>query len=423
MLARFTITGACRPPLVFAAGPAIEKTRVSRTERILALYVPTLLIALVQGMLIPTMLLYAATFVSSVGLIILAVASAALGTVLADLPTGVILERIGRRPMMLLGAGLVTLSYLGLAQAHVYPELIVYRLAGGVGTAFWGLSRLAFVTDVVPLASRGRSLSAFGGIQRIGTFVGPAAGGLVATAFGLSASFLVAGALGAVALGVSATFVPETRAAVRVGHRARWRTMAEVVRRQYRDLLGAGAAQVFAQMIRSGRQLIVPLYGATVLGLDVAEVGAIVSIAALVDMSLFLPAGLLMDRLGRKFASIPSFLVMAVGMALLPLAGGYVGLLAATVVIGLGNGLGAGTMMTLGADLAPREATGEFLGVWRLIGDSGQLGGPLIVGGIADLIGLAPAALVLAGVGLLAAGTIYVFVEETLHTTRRYTTR
>ena len=86
----------------------------------------------------------------------------------------------------------------------------------------------------------------------------------------------------------------------------------------------------------------------------------------------------------------------------------------ATCVIGFGNGIGSGTMMTLGADLAPREATGEFLGVWRLIGDVGSTGGPLVVGGIADLVGLTLSALTLSGVGVLAAATLMLFVRETL---------
>jgi MFS family permease len=146
----------------------------------------------------------------------------------------------------------------------------------------------------------------------------------------------------------------------------------------------------------------------------VATLGTIISVSAAVDMALFYPAGLLMDRLGRRYASIPSFLVMGAGMALLPLSGGALGLFLATVVMGLGNGLGSGAMLTLGADLAPKEGAGEFFGLWRLIGDAGQLSGPLVVGAVADALGLGAAALILAASGVLAAGTIYAFVAETL---------
>jgi MFS family permease len=167
-------------------------------------------------------------------------------------------------------------------------------------------------------------------------------------------------------------------------------------------------------MIRAGRQIIVPLYAATVLNLDVGAIGAVISISAAIDMSLFVPAGYIMDRFGRKWASVPCFFIMGLGMALLPFATDYYTLLLATIVMAVGNGLGSGTMMTLGADLAPREATGEFLGLWRLIGDIGQTSGPLVVGAIADAAGLGFAAFALAGVGLVAASTLAAFVRETL---------
>ena len=194
----------------------------------------------------------------------------------------------------------------------------------------------------------------------------------------------------------------------------RWRKLGEIARRQYQDLATAGAAQIFAGHDRSGRQIIIPLYGASALGLDVAAIGTIISIAAAIDMSLFIPAGILIDRLGRKFASVPSFLIMGIGMGLIPLAGDYASLLLATGVMAFGNGIGSGTMMTLGADLAPKEAVGEFLGLWRLIGDMGQTSGPMVVGTIGDAFGLGVAAFSLAGVGVLAAVTLALFVRETL---------
>ena len=67
-----------------------------------------------------------------------------------------------------------------------------------------------------------------------------------------------------------------------------------------------------------------------------------------------------------------------------------------------------------GADLAPKDAMGEFLGVWRLIGDGGALGGPLLVGSLADLLSLTPAIFAIAVIGMLAASILGFFVPETL---------
>jgi MFS family permease len=190
--------------------------------------------------------------------------------------------------------------------------------------------------------------------------------------------------------------------------------LRRVLRGHYRDLAAAGSAQVFAQMIRAGRHVVIPIYAADVIGLDVRSVGMVLSISSALDMAMFYPAGWIMDRFGRKFASVPSFLVQALGMALVPLSSSFYGLLLATSILGLGNGIGSGTMMTLGADLAPREARGEFLGLWRLIGDLGFTGGPLAVGSMASALGLHAAAFAMAGVGGVAVVILTLYVRETL---------
>ena len=382
---------------------------------VLPVYVPTLLLSIGQGVLIPTLPLYAKSFGVSNTLVSLAVAAAGLGTLLADVPSGAMLERYGRKPVMVMGTISLTVATLLLALLPFFPLLVALRLLVGVSTAMWNISRMAYLADVVPLGDRGRALSTFGGVNRIGTFLGPAVGGLIATQFGLAAPFYLAAATAAAAAAISVISIPETRHgdAAAKPH-LRWALVGDVARRHWRELGTAGSAQICAQTIRAGRQLIVPLYGHDALGLSAGEIGTIISLCSAVDMSRCLPAGILMDKLGRKFASVPSFIVMAIGMALIPFSTGYLGLLVATCIMGFGNGLGSGTMMTLGADLAPRRATGEFLGVWRLIGDLGATGGPLAVGGLADLAGLTVAALGLSGAGVLAAATLLVFVRETL---------
>jgi MFS family permease len=160
--------------------------------------------------------------------------------------------------------------------------------------------------------------------------------------------------------------------------------------------------------------VLIPLYGSDVLGLDVSQIGWISTFASAVDMLLFYPVGMIMDRWGRKYAIVPSFLVQGVGLALIPLTGGIVGLGAVAGMIGFGNGLGSGTMMTLGADLAPEDARGEFLGMWRLIGDLGFMLGPSVAGAVAGTLALPAAALVMGGSGLVASMIFLFLVPETV---------
>jgi MFS family permease len=317
---------------------------------------------------------------------------------------------------MLIGAGMVAITTIA---ASFFPNigiLIALRLLSGVGTALWGLSRHAYITDVIPAAKRGRSLSVFGGINRGGSLLAPVFGGLIGTTFGLSTVFAVSGVLAGLTAFIAFLFVPETgqqaQHATSGGHKMRWGLVWQMMKTHWRDLSAAGVAQIFAQMIRAGRQLLIPLFGLS-LGLDPAVTGSIISFSALLDVAMFFPAGFMMDRFGRKVAAVPSFAVMAVGMLVVAWAYDFRSLLIGAAIIGFGNGLGSGTMMTLGADLAPPGAVGEFLGFWRLIGDTGQSGGPIVVGAVAGAFGLFSTALLLSAIGAASALTLAFLVRET----------
>lgn len=392
---------------------------MQRKALALPIYAPTLLLAFCRGMMIPVLPLYAVSFGVPYALVGMAASSINLGTLLGDLPAGILLSRVGTKRTMQLGIACIALAMLAVGLTRTFPMLVLFYFVSGVGTALYNISFHTYLTNQIPVSERGRAIATFGGINRIGSFSGPVIGGILAAAYGLRAPFLLFAAV-AVVIIIFPTFfakdsVPRS-AAHQQGHGAAGHLalLGNMVREHYRIFASAGLGQVFAQTIRSGRQIIIPLFAADILGLDVQAVGFIVSASSFVDMSLFYPAGMIMDRFGRKFAYVPSFLIQGVGMALIPFSTSFVTLLGATCLLGLGNGLGSGTMMTLGSDLAPEETRGEFLGMWRLIGDGGQTGGPIIVGTVADLFSLPVATFVIAGAGFMAALTLGTLVPETL---------
>lgn len=388
-------------------GPAASSFRAL----FLPIYLPSLILSFCDGLIVPVLPLFANDLTPSFALVGAALAADAVGTLVADVPAGVWLRRLDRRGAMILGVLLVVLGTGLVALASGIWLLIALRFVAGVGTALWNISRHAHIAEVTHGAERGRAIALYGGIRRIGAFAGPAVGGAIAAALGNPAAFAAYALLALPVLPLAWMFVsPHEEGGGAPGRPA----LGPVLREHGRRLAVAGSGQLLAQAIRAGRRILIPLYGASVLGLDVQAIGIILSISALVDAALFYPAGMLMDRRGRKWAIVPSFLLQALGMAMLPLAGGFTGLLVASTLIGFGNGLGSGTMMTLGADLAPRHALGEFLGVWRLIGDGGFSLGPLLVGVLAGAAGLPGAALAMAAIGFGAAATFTWGVPETL---------
>lgn len=379
----------------------------------LSVYLPTLILSLCSGLLIPVLPIYATTFSSAYSVVGVILAGEAVGMLLGNVPAGGLLRYLGRKQAMGLGIVLVGGSTLALAWVASLWAVLAFRLLAGAGAALWNLSRHAYLTEATHSAERGRAIALFGGVHRVGLFAGPALGGVIATRWGFEGAFYGYAVLAAIALVVVALFTEGVPGPSAHAGAPRARVLS-ILREHGRILAVAGGGQLLAQMIRASRQVILPLYGVHLLGLELTTVGLIMSAASLVDMSLFYPAGLLMDRLGRKYAIVPCFALQGLAMALVPLAESALALLFCAVLIGFGNGLGSGTMMTLGSDLAPADRLGEFLGIWRLIGDGGTTGAPLAVGAVADALSLPAAALVMAGVGMAAAAVFAFGVPETL---------
>ena len=70
--------------------------------------------------------------------------------------------------------------------------------------------------------------------------------------------------------------------------------------------------------------------------------------------------------------------------------------------------------MTLSTDFAPKKGSGEFLGIWRLIGDTGTAAGPILIGAIAQTVALGVAAVTIAGIGYVGVLLVLLLVPETL---------
>lgn len=403
----------------------MSSNRISTNLRshplILPVYLPTFLISLAGGILTPVLPLYLRDFGANYGLVGLVLSGQAMGMLVSDLPSGMILRRLGQRRAMIFGLGLVVLSTTALFWTRSTPDVLLFRLISGAGFSFFGVARHAYIAENAAIGIRGRAVALFGGINRIGRFSGPALGGILGSTFSLRLPFLFAGGLIGLAFMIVVIMVPPIILTSKLEERSLksyLRALWITAREYYRILTTVGIGQLFAQMVRTGRDVLIPLYGADVLGLDVASIGWISSLASGIDMLLFYPVGMIMDRFGRKFAIVPSFFVQGIGLALIPLTGDFNSLAVVAGLIGFGNGLGSGTMLTLGADLAPAESRGEFLGMWRLIGDLGFMSGPLLAGVVASVLALPAAALVMGGSGVAATLVFLFLVPETAENTR-----
>jgi MFS family permease len=381
----------------------------------LSVYLPTFLFAVGQGAVIPVIPLFAKDLGASVALASIVVALRGFGTMGFDIPAGLLVSRVGERWAMV-GA---TLALAAVAVgAALSPSVAIYAalvFAMGCAWSVWLLARLSFVSDVAPLAQRGRALSLLGGVNRIGNFVGPFAGGFAAEYLGRESALYVQAGLAAAACFVLVWLVRgddgRERPPAHEGHA--YQRLGRVVTEHRNVFLTAGLATTAIGVLRSSRQAIIPLWGDG-LGLSDAEIGVIFGVSSAIDMTLFYPVGIVMDRWGRKWAAVPCLLTMSAGLALIPATDGFATLLGASLLTSFGNGLGSGIVMTLGADFSPPVGRADFLGVWRLVTDIGTAGGPAVLGALAAVASLGAACVATGGIGLAGAAVMAFLVREPL---------
>jgi MFS family permease len=373
-----------------------------------------------QGILIPVLPGFAKQeMAAAIGLVGVVIAARHIGTMVFDVPAGVLVTRMGMRKTMIAGVVLFGVGAIWAGLSPNITSLIAARVLTGVSFALWSISRHTYIAAAVPIDVRGRALSLFGGISRIATILGPLLGGLLGFHLGIRVPFF---AQAVVAILTLIVVLSTTRNMIEPPRsKARHNVFAElgtVVSRHRRDFATAGVAAVMLQFLRAGREFLIPVWGG-VLGLDVAKIGYIATASFAIDSMLFPLVGYSMDKWGRKSTGIPAFILLSVAIALIPLTGSFGALLAVGLLAGLGNGLSSGFVLIMGTDLSPKENPGEFLGVWRLISDTGGATGPIAIGGIAQIVTLGVASFATAGVGAFGTLMLIFVVKETMTRTSK----
>jgi len=384
---------------------ATRETDFRLREIALPAYGPSAVSAIGYGAIMPVLALQARALGADVSTAAFVVALWPLGMLATSLPAGAVIARLGERTTLLV-AGLVdAVTMVGAAFATTVWQLgVCVALSGAAWTAFL-IARQGFLIDAVPVYWRARAMSLLGGTFRIGVLVGPLIGALLISLTDLRSVFLLASATSAVAA-LLALVMPDLGAESRLAQREAGHVSVRSVLLAHRQtLLTLGVAVIVIGASRSIRASLLPLW-ADGIGLSASTTSLIFAMAALIDVLFFYPGGWLMDRRGRAVVAVPVVLTVAIACFLLPLTSAAAGVAAVMVLIAVGNGLGSGIVMTLGADSAPEVGRPQFLGGWRLCGDIGNSGGPLLVSAVAAVAPLAAACLVIGVLGLLGTGWV-----------------
>ncbi|WP_427015472.1 MFS transporter [Pseudarthrobacter sp. P1] len=372
---------------------------------------PTLLFGLGEGAILPIIALSARGLGATVAQAALVLTLVGIGSLLSNIPASFLTAKYGERLAIVGAAGLGIAALLLCIFAQ---NLWVYAagiLLVGAASAVFSLARQSYLTEAVPPLMRARAMSTLGGVMRIGVFAGPFLGALAIHLMGLAGAYWVAVlallAAAAVAWGLPDLVHPHDGRAP-----APAPGLGGILANHGRLFLTVGVGILLVSAVRSSRQVVIPLWAEN-LGLDATATSLIYGLSGAIDMLVFYPAGKVMDKKGRTWVAVPSMLIMGASLILMPLTTSAVPLLLVSLLIGFGNGIGSGMVMTLGADYSPSPGRAQFLGVWRFISDLGGSGGPALLSGMTALASLAVGIGTTGLLGLAAAVVLWYWVPRT----------
>jgi MFS family permease len=384
-----------------------------------AAFGPTLLFGIGQGAILPVVALTARDLGASVALAALIVTLIGLGSWFFNLPASLVTLKFGERWAIVGAAVAAGLALAAAGLSSLIPNglwlLAAAMAVVGMSGAVFGLARQKYLTEAVPVEFRARALSTLGGVNRIGVFIGPFLGAAVMQFSGIGGAYWV-GVVAMAAAALLSLTIPDLEVAGGSdgGHQGPEPTLRSVAVSHEKVFLSVGVGILLLSALRSSRQVVIPLW-ADHLGMDATSASLIYGLSGAIDMLVFYPAGKLMDRKGRQFVAVPSTLLMGAALLLIPLTGSFTGLLLAALLIGFGNGISSGLVMTLGADFSPDRGRGQFLGLWRFMADAGSTGGPVLLSAVTALASLGAGISATGILGFAAAAVFAVVIPRMKH--------
>lgn len=396
---------------------------------LITLYASTMMAGM-WAMVVPTLPVLAQAFAISPGAAAQLITALSLGR-FAGMPiSGWLLDRFGPRTALITGPLMACSSALIAAVMPWFTLMLVPVFLIGIADAIWVIAREIAGVDLVRADQRGRVLSGFHGINYLGLAFGPLIGGVLTEQLGFRSVFIAYAACAAISTWLgwsveSAHHDAEYRApkpaitgwgvgalAQRLrGMQDLYRQIDPAFRATYLVIVLATFTS-FAHRVTT--QSIVPIFASSVLGLTPKEIGLLFTISGLSVFVMILPAGFVIDKVGRKWATVPSTGIPAIAFLLIPFAQSFLQLAVLLSFLGVANGLSLGSLATSTYDVVPAHARGRLQAARRTIAEIGGVTAPLLGGLLADRFNPGVPFLAYAPLLVLSALLLAVVGRETL---------
>lgn len=403
--------------------------RLTHTAQGLTTLYTSTLLAGMWSMIVPALPVLARSFDITAGAAAQTMTALAVGRFAGMPVSGVVLDRLGTRAALTAGPAIACGAALLAGFSPWFGVILVLVFLLGIGESIWVIAREVAGIDLVPLQQRGRVLSGFHGINNLGLALGPLIGGLLTETIAFHAVFFAYAACAAlsVLLGVTVVVGDGQPMQTPALSKATWgiatlgqrlRSVRQLFHQIHPELRATYIVLVFATFTSFGHrvttQSMLPLFAHSSLGLSPKEVGMLFTISGVSVFAMIFPAGFVIDKVGRKWATVPSTGIPAIAFLLIPFAQSFFQLAVLISFLGIANGLSLGSLATSTFDVVPASARGRLQAVRRTIAETGGIAAPLFGGYLADTFNPGVPFLAYAPLLVLSALLLAVVAHETL---------
>ncbi|MDN5806654.1 MAG: MFS transporter [Brevibacterium sp.] len=377
---------------------------------------PSLLFAIGVGAILPVLVLGALNLGSSTSFAAAVVGIMGAVSLAATVPAGILIDRLGDFRAMLAATITAVLVLAAIVTAFLWDSpasLVLYTVSlmlFAPVSDVWGLARQAVVAEVMPPQDLGKAMTALGGSQRVGNLVGPIVGAGLMLIFPLWSVFVFAGTAAIAAIVVLTLPIAEipgypnrenpsvgpspaeaspagatanpirAEAAAHAPRRGQKATKSPRPRLdvRWKAVVLVGISIAALTVARSAQPVVIQLWGIEI-GLHESSISLLIAFGAALELAFMFLGAYLKDHLGRATTLVTCLTIFGSGFVVMVLRPDLAGMIVAAAIMAVGNGLGAGVNMTIGADLSPAIGRARFLGIWAIFSNGGKLGGPTLI--------------------------------------------
>lgn len=303
-----------------------------------------------------------------------------LTRVFMEIPSGLILAKVGRRNLFAIGLSMgVIAPIISFSATNIYM-LIAGITLWGFGSGLFFLCSTVTLFDLFELDRRGKAMGTLQAIEQVGSFIGAPIGALIAGFWNFNSVFLVASMI--VLTGSFVIF--GSREIKDLDHNLQrtpeFKPLEDAVSclKNWR-LFGVSFMHLLETLVMQGIVFtVLQLYLSMQLKMSIEAIGLVLAGRTGSYIFATLSSGHLAGRTGRKPLIAVSFLTEAFCFCMFPMITGFEQAFLLTTLCGAAEGFVFTNLLVMMSELVPQTARVVAVGIYCTFIDIGGIAGPII---------------------------------------------